>query len=178
MRIGIDIDDTITKTHEYVYFLKKTYLSDYDSSKMLPDDVFIPFIERFERDIHQNVELKDGVKEALDYLHNNGHTIIILSSRGSYYKNITEDTAYQDTVNYFKRNKLPYDKIFVNLTDKRESCIENKIDLFIDDKESECISVESANIPTIKMERKDDVKTNLKVAKNWQEIMMIIKEMN
>lgn len=177
MRIGIDIDDTITKTHEYVYNLKKNNLPEYDPNELLPNEVFIPFIEKYERDIHQNVSLKDGVKEALDYLHNNGHKIIILSSRGSFYKNITEDTAYQDSVDYFNKNNLPFDKIMTNLVDKVEACKENDIDLFIDDKLSMCESVRAAGIKVIKMSNYSDIETDIEIANNWKEIIDKIKEM-
>lgn len=178
MRIGIDIDDTITKTHEYVYYLKKTNLKEYDPSKKLPDEIFIPFIEKYERDIHRYAELKDGVKEALDYLHECGHEIIIMSSRGSFYKTIAEDTAYEDSYNYFKNNNLPFNKMITNLSDKVECAKENKIDLFIDDNIKTCENVLNSGIKVIKMARFDDKECNLDIASNWAEIINKIKEMN
>ena len=54
MRIGIDIDDTITKTHEYVIYLKKKHLPEYNPYELLPDEIFKSFIDKYERDIHQN----------------------------------------------------------------------------------------------------------------------------
>lgn len=66
MKIGIDVDDTITKTHEYVIYLKKKHLPQYDADLKLQEEVFLPFIEKYEREIHQNVQLKHGAKEALD----------------------------------------------------------------------------------------------------------------
>lgn len=178
MRIGIDIDDTITKTHEYVYYLKKTHLKEYNPEEMLPDEVFIPFIENFERDIHKYAELKDGVKEALDYLHERGHTIIIMSSRGSFYKTIAEDTAYQDSCDYFIKHKLLFDKMLTNLDDKASTSKEEKIDLFIDDNIKTCENVRKTGIKVIKMARFDDRKNDLDIANNWSEIINIIKEMN
>lgn len=178
MRIGIDIDDTITKTHECVVSLKKTYLPEYNPNLKLPDDVFVPFIESHERDIHKHAELKDGAKEALEYLHAKGHTIIILSSRGSYYKNITEDTAFQDTYDYFIKNNLPFDKIITNLEEKVSACLENKIDLFIDDNIKVCKSVKDAGIKVVKMARFDDLDNDLETVENWNELIKMIKEMN
>ncbi len=178
MRIGIDIDDTITKTHEYVIYLKKKHLPEYNPYELLPDEIFKSFIDKYERDIHQNVELKNGVKEALDYIHEKGHKIIILSSRGSFYKTITEDTAYQDSYDYFIKNKLHFDKLYTNLKEKTEICKENKIDLFIDDNIKVCQSVEDAGIRVIKMFREDDKESDFEIAKNWQDIIKIIKEMN
>lgn len=178
MRIGIDIDDTITKTHEYVIYLKKTYLKEYDPNELLPNEIFLPFIDKHERAIHKNAELKEGVKEALDYLHKCGHEIIIMSSRGSYYKTIAEDTAYDDSYKYFKKNNLPFDKLITNLNDKVESAKENKIDLFIDDNIKTCESIQESGIKVIKMARFDDRECNLDIAHNWDEIINKIKEMN
>lgn len=178
MRIGIDIDDTITKTHEYVIYLKKKHLPEYNPNEILPDAIFKRFIDEFERDIHQNVTLKEGVKEALDYIHAKGHKIIILSSRGGFYKTIAEDTAYQDTYDYFLKNNLPFDKLYTNLKEKAEICKENKIDLFIDDNALVCQSVKSAGIKVVKMFREDDKESDFEIAKNWQDIIKIIKEMN
>ncbi len=178
MRIGIDIDDTITKTHEYVYYLKKTHLKGYNPKELLPDEVFIPFIEKYERDIHRYAELKDGVKSALDYLHESGHTIIILSSRGSFYKTIAEDTAYQDSYDYFIKHKLPFDKMLTNLDDKVATSKEERIDLFIDDNIKTCENVRNSGVKVIKMARFDDYETNLDIASNWSEIINKIKEMN
>ena len=56
--------------------------------------------------------------------------------------------------------------------------IENKIDLFIDDNIKLCQSVEDAGIRVIKMFREDDKESNFEIAKNWQDIIKIIKEMN
>jgi len=78
MRIGIDIDDTITNSHDYVIYLKKKYLPQYDSTKLLPDDVFREFINKYDSLIHKNAPLKEGVVEAITYLKNAGHTIYIM----------------------------------------------------------------------------------------------------
>lgn len=179
MRIGIDVDDTITKTHEYVIKLKKEAFPDWDPMKMLPEEVFLPFIDKNERKIHQNVELKEGAKEALLYMHEKGHKIIILSSRGSYYNKITEDTAYIDTYNYFLKNGLPFDKIVTNLDGKVEACLENKIDLFIDDNIDVCKSVNDANIKVINMKHKNknNFECNLDTVSNWSEIISKLEEM-
>lgn len=176
MKIGIDVDDTITKTHEYVIYLKKKHLPQYDANLKLQEEVFLPFIEKYEREIHQNVQLKNGAKEALDWLKKRGHEIIILSSRGSFYNNVTEDTAYIDTKNYFIKNNLPFDQIIVNLRNKKEAAILNQIDVFIDDKINVCKEVKSAGINVIKMARFDDIKTDLKIANTWEEIISMIKE--
>ncbi len=67
---------------------------------------------------------------------------------------------------------------YTNLKEKTEICKENKIDLFIDDNIKLCQSVEDAGIRVIKMFREDDKESNFEIAKNWQDIIKIIKEMN
>ena len=41
-----------------------------------------------------------------------------------------------------------------------------------------CQSVEDAGIRVIKMFREDDKESDFEIAKNWQDIIKIIKEMN
>lgn len=112
-------------------------------------------------------------------MHEKGHKIIILSSRGSYYNKITEDTAYIDTYNYFLKHGLPFDKIVTNLDGKVEACLENKIDLFIDDNIGVLMRVNDANIKVINMnhKNKNDFECNLDTVSNWSEIISKLEEM-
>ncbi len=171
MRIGIDIDDTITNSHDYVIYLKKKYLPQYDSTKLLPDDVFREFINKYDSLIHKNAPLKEGVVEAITYLKNAGHTIYIMSARGNYSK-----TSYEDSQDYLLRHNIPYDKLICNVGTKVEAVKCEKIDLFIDDNAQVCNSLRNNNINVIKMKRHDDKEENLLTCANWEEIIKCIKE--
>lgn len=170
MRIGIDIDDTITNSKEYVTNLKKQLYPEYDCNKKLPDNVFLNFINQYDSIIHKNVKLKNGVKESLDYLKKQGHEIVFITARGEFSK-----TSEEDTLNYFKKHNIPYDKLICEAYDKGKIAFDNKIDIFIDDLLTNCRSVNTYGIKVIKFARSDDQdKCEFTVFDNWKEIIKYI----
>lgn len=171
MRIGIDIDDTITDTHDYVIYLKRKYLPEYDAYSLLPDDVFKEFIYKYDSIIHQNVSLKKDAKEAIKELKSRGHEIYIMSSRGSY-----SDNSYEDSYNYLIEHDIPFDKLICNIDTKVDSVKENKIDLFIDDNINICNLLIENGINVIKMKRHDDKEYEHLSFSTWEEIIKCIKE--
>ncbi|MDE6142300.1 MAG: hypothetical protein K2G03_06820 [Bacilli bacterium] len=171
MRIGIDIDDTITNSHDYVVSLKKKYLPQYNPNEMLPDAIFQKFIHKYDAKIHKYAPLKEGVVEALTYLKDHGHTIYIMSARGNYSKK-----AYEDSLNYLSRHNIPYDKLMCNLGDKIDAVKNEKIDIFIDDNIRICDKLKDNGVNVIKMKRHDDEENNHLVCANWEEIIKCIKE--
>lgn len=171
MRIGIDIDDTITNSHDYVVSLKRKYLPQYNPNEMLPDDVFLEFIHKYDSDIHKNAPLKEGVVEAITYLKNQGHTIYIMSARGNY-----SDCSYEDSKEYLKKHNIPFDKLLCNIGTKVEAVKNAKIDLFIDDNIRVCNELRENGINVIKMKRHDDKENDHLVCANWEEIIKCIKE--
>lgn len=171
MRIGIDIDDTISNSRDYVISLKKKYLPQYNPYEMLPDDVFNEFIHKYDPDIHRNASLKEGVVEAITYLKNQGHTIYIMTARGNY-----SDSSYEDSEFYLKKHNIPYDKLICNIGTKVEAIKREKIDLFIDDNTNICHELKKNGISVIKMKRHDDSVNDLIVCANWEEIIKCIKE--
>lgn len=172
MRIGIDIDDTITNSKEYVTNLKKHLYPEYDYNKNLPEDVFLEFINKYDSVIHKNVELKDGVKESLDYLKEQGHEIIFITARGEFSK-----TSEEDTLNYFKEYNIPYDKLICEAYDKGKIAFDNKIDIFIDDLLTNCRRVNTYGIKVIKFARPDDqCEGEFVVFDNWKDIIKYIDE--
>lgn len=171
MRIGIDIDDTITNSHDYVVYLKKKYLPEYNPNEMLPDDVFDEFIHKYDPLISRNAPLKSGAVKAINELKSRGHVIYIMSARGNY-----SDYAYEDSYNYLKKHNIPFDKLICNIGTKVEAVKEANIDLFIDDNIKVCDLLVKNGINVIKMKRYDDLENNHIVCSNWEEIIKCIKE--
>ncbi len=171
MRIGIDIDDTITNSRDYVVSLKKKYLPQYNPYEMLPDDVFQEFIHKYDSDIHTNAPLKEGVVEAISYLKEQGHTIYIMSARGNY-----SDSSYEDSREYLIKHNIPFDKLLCNLGTKIDAIRREKIDLFIDDNTHICDELRKNGVNVIKMKRHDDTENDHLVCASWKEIIKCIKE--
>lgn len=156
MRIGIDIDDTITNTwNDIIPYYSLWFdipIEKLKSGKPYYEpikhrytvDQFFKEIVPIYEGIIPYVSLKDNVKEILDDLHRLGHKIIFISSRGRGYID-----PYSLTKEYLDRNSVYYDKIIVNAEDKYKVCMKEKIDLFIDDSYKHCREVSNLGIKVI-----------------------------
>lgn len=173
MRVGVDIDDTLTETQKYVITLKQKEYPELDPESLLPDDLFKKFITKYDDDIHRHVELKPHAREALEWMHENNHEIYIITARGNYSKN-----SKKDTKEYFKKHNLPYNRMFFNVTKKGEIAFNNGIDIFIDDKESMCEEMQEHKIHAIKLKKEYQGSSAFKVFYNWDEVITYLKLYN
>lgn len=185
MRIGIDVDDTITNTYEYVVDeISKFYKVDKDellSRNLTYDEFFnseefpnysIFAEERYEKCI-SNVGVKKDAIKYISKLYEEGNEIVIITARhvGEY------NNPYEITQNYLFKHNIPYDKIIVNAFDKGKVCEEENIDLFIDDSITNCLRVQEFNVDTLLFDApfnrhfKDIRRVN-----NWEEVYNIIND--
>lgn len=171
MRIGIDIDDTITNSKEYITEIKRNVFPERNPHELLPDEVFVKFMEKFDDSVHKNVTLKSNVQEVFNWMKENNTEIIFITARGFYSKN-----AYDNTVEYFKKHNLPYDKLICEAYNKGLVAKENNIDLFIDDKLMNCLSVKEQGIDVIKFKRTDEDDNGFFTVDNWLDIKKYIEE--
>ena len=157
MRIGIDIDDTMTDSYDDIItayskycnidktqlIKNKTSYEELSDNSKYPD--YLKFsIENFES-IIPNVKLKKHVKEVIDILHKVGFTIEIVTAR-----TLTEyDDPYQISYDYLKRNNIYYDKLNVGVYDKGIFCKEHNIDILIDDSVNNLKKAKAYGIKTI-----------------------------
>lgn len=191
MNIGIDIDNVISNFNEALKeeFLKhdkelrntgivnpNLYVTQgmFDWSE---DEIWGFYLENIER-IAKSLEVKPGAKEYIDKLKEDGHMIVIITGRdnGDYADpwNITE--------NWLKQKEIKYDKLIItdayenNKHAKTEKCIENNIDIMIDDSIHNCMDCIENNITTLLMDtpynraEKDMIRVN-----NWEEVYEFIK---
>ena len=87
------------------------------------------FMKQYMHEIIMNATAKDGAKEVINKLKAEGHKIVIITSRNDEY--FIE--PYRNSELWLKKQGIMYDKLIVNGTDKAKECIENDIDVFIDD---------------------------------------------
>lgn len=165
MRIGIDIDDTMTNTYEYVTSLKKKLFPDLAPGELLPENKYLEFMNKYDDDIHRSVTLKENVKEAFDWLKKNGAEIYLITARGVFSNN-----SYADTVKFLNENEIPYDKLICGIKDKGKCALEEGIELFIDDKLYNCNSVANEGIDVIKFRRNDEEDGVHFTLDNWLDI--------
>lgn len=184
MNIGIDIDDTITYTYEtllpmialkYGMNINKL-MSQKPSYKMLSKS--LPNYEEFASANYSTmakiVPLRDGVVDILTKLREQGHKIIFITAR-----NHTEyDNPYKLSKEYLDFNKIPYDKLIVNASDKVKYCILESIDLFIDDNTNHCKAVQRRGIDTLQFDTIFTEKIKgLERVNSWEEVYNKVQEM-
>lgn len=156
MKIGIDIDDTITNSWEHyipIYsqlfnvsideLKKSTPYYESIKGKCTLEEYYNYMLPIYDA-VTPNITLKENVKETIDKLYELGHQVIFITSRG---KDHTD--PYQASKNYLDKHNIKYDKIIVDSKDKGKVCQEEQIDLFIDDSIKHCKSVSSKGIDVI-----------------------------
>lgn len=156
MRIGIDIDDTITNSYKEIfeqigkyYNVNSYYLIEegYKYEDVSHDEENFPGYINFCRTVVENllktVSIKHGAKEMIKKLQEEGNEIILITARD--YQEFS--APYDLTRQFLKENDIPYDKLYVGIKQKGRFCKENKIDVLVDDSITHCKSAKENNIP-------------------------------
>ncbi|MCI8482361.1 MAG: hypothetical protein HFJ27_04765 [Clostridia bacterium] len=139
MKIGIDIDDVITNTSETI----EEYVMKNNNSQKLQehmkeimkgnpsDPEVIEFCMETYLKVFQKVKLKDNAKEVIQRLLDKENEIYLITARGEnleFFKG-----SEKVTKEFLEDNNIKYTKIFFNAIDKAPLCIDNQIDVMIDD---------------------------------------------
>ena len=192
MRIGIDIDDTLTDVKDELIEAGENYArslgKDIKVDKNFEDknnngnkwqEMFqfnYEELKYFLKDIQESITNKakprENVVEIINKLKNDGNEIIIITARDSEF----HDDPYKYSKDWLDKNNIYYDKLVVNARNKEDACIEEKIDLFIDDSESNCLKVNKAGIKTIRVCNEiENNNSKLICFNNWNEIYSFIQ---
>ncbi len=190
MNIGIDIDNVISNFDEALLEEYLKHDNDLRGTGIVNKDLHMTegmfdWTEKEEREFYlANIErivktlnVKDGAKEYIDKLKQDGHNIFIITGRDNgEYTNPVEMTQ-----KWLKKNNIYYDKlIFTNAYKndkhgKTEKCFENNIDIMIDDSVHICKDCMENNITTLLMDRVFTRKEKgMTRVKNWKEIYEFI----
>ncbi len=157
MRIGIDIDNVITNTDEYLIEKAKLYNSLNNISYRIKknptslkdmfgwnENINIDFENKYLRLMNKEVGCKENVVEIFNKLKNDGHQIILITRRGKWHYLDCKEV----TIEWLNNNDIIYDKLITDVDDKSIVCLEEKIDLFIDDDPTNCMMVAAKGIKT------------------------------
>ena len=183
MRIGIDLDDTITKTDEILFKYAKIYneeekilfninREEWNLTKAFGwnEENIKEFFSKYLKSIYEEAEIKENAKERINKLKDDGNEIIIITARDT--KSLKE--VHEVCKDWLINNKINVDKIVVDGEDKAQNCLENKIDIFIDDNICNCENVyNNLKIPVLLMNgryNKDYQNPKIKRVYNWNEI--------
>lgn len=182
MNIAIDIDDTLTESYDYF----QPYVAEYFnvdieelrrkniSYSNLPDawkpyeiDFCKTYYDRIVADTPFKFHAAIGVKKLKEM----GHKIIIITGRT---KEFYTD-PYMTTVTELEKGDILYDKLICTL-DKGSACIEEKIDVLIDDLPSNCDAASHLGIKTILFTSKanlDATTDHIRVL-DWKSVVDIV----
>ena len=182
MTIGIDLDDTLVNTRDLLKENWKKYIEEnkiVEFTSELPDDInrfgnkiIDTFWDQYREEMAYP-SLIEGAKEVINKLHEEGAKIIIISFRKGKY--ITD--PYMLTKNWLDRHGIHYDKIYVDTGSKVDECVENEVNLFIDDKESHCEDVSGAGIDVLLFTNQyNHAENRFKRVDSWYDVEKYIKE--
>ena len=176
MKIGIDMDDTITCTTEMIEEYSKKYSLD---NNMTEEELWnitenkINFLENYLQEIYEKVPLKEGAKEVIKKLRTSGNKIYIITARTTIYV----DDIIKLTKKYLDKNDLKIDGIFVNGKDKVKICQKNNIDIMIDDSLYNYQMLTQNNIKTILFDDKNKYDIINNKVQNWYQIIDLINKL-
>lgn len=188
MRIGLDIDNVILETDEEI--LKEMLIEDKNKRNKgiinnNADYIFLgmfdwskeeidAFLNTKMEDIAKNLKPKKDAKYYIDKLIDDGHEIYLISNRSNkQYQNAYLTTKKNLEVNDIKYNKL----IITESNDKSKECLDEKIDLMIDDRASNCMKLLDKNINCLLFKTKYEKRSfnNLNSVSSWHELYEYIK---
>ncbi len=169
MKIGIDMDNTICFTNEKVreyenIFLKENNINIY----ILWYDTYYAneFLTKYLEKIYTEVEPKQDAITIINKLKEQGHKIYIITARTNNY--VTD--IYEIINNYCIKHNIKVDGIFINAGDKVDICIDNNIDIMIDDSFYKYDRLKSNNIKTILFDEYNEYPYIKKRILSWKEL--------
>lgn len=182
MKIGIDIDDTICNTWEFVkpYYEKKFNLdknitenNSYFNALNCSLEEYYDFCKKNISKLAFNVPVKKDAVMYINKLKEEGHEINFITARSTF----DMEEPYDQTKKYLEQNNIKYDNLYVNSLKKEEVTLKNNIDIFIDDSVKHCTNVSKTGIDVLMMTTTYNKKyTNFKKVNNWKEIYDFINK--
>ena len=174
MKIGIDIDDTLTDTKEEISKQIKKYrhiykLKRYNEFHQLSDENFKKFMVEFGEKIYCGMKLKKRAKNTIQEWKEQGHFIYFITAREE--SECPKIETY--TKKYLKKYQIPYDGIIFGSKNKGIDCQRLGIDVFIDDRESVLDTIKGTFLIRMISDKKHYSK--YQKVRNWKEIQEIIK---
>lgn len=165
MRIGIDIDGVLTNIEQWqLDYGSKFYYNHYKKEIVnhkgyetydifeSPHQYDDEFWEEYFIDFSINVDVRKFAAEVIKKLKKDGNDIIIITARGSFLSHYKNGMFYEKNKKivkkWLKKNDILYDEIIFSPEDKLDICIDNGINLMIEDK-VENINKISTKLPVI-----------------------------
>ncbi len=193
MNIGIDIDDTISETFEILLPYAQKYTiedlkrkSEINMNQDFLNHFYIVYMNgwnekealafwsKYYAEILKKANIKIFASDVINKLKKEGHKIYLITARWD----MPNDNIQEITKKWLSNNKIEYDELIINATDKLKLVKEKNIDIFIDDSFNNCKNiVENSNARVYIMNSKVNQNLNHKNIQrvySWPEIYSLI----
>ncbi len=189
MIIGLDIDNVIsafdekilqnllildkTKRNAGIINPKAKYITRgmFDWSEEEVEDFYAKHMERIAKDLRTRRESRKYINKLIA----DGHTIVLITHRVFPDYNQPEKT----TTEWLAKRKINYHKLIISQSpDKTQECIENKVDIMVDDRASQCKKMIANGVKCILMltkYNKEDA-DGVPFARNWADLYKEISQ--
>lgn len=161
MRIGIDIDGVLTNLEQWQLDNGSKFFSKYNKSVVREEGYEIPeifnvneelddeFWDEYLFEYARREPARKYASEVIKMLKDSGNEIYIITARYLTDRDTEDGQKMRKTViDWLKKEDIIYDKIIFAPEDKLETCLENDVDVMIEDK-VENIKKISTRIPVI-----------------------------
>ena len=156
MNIGIDIDDTISETYETLLPYSQKYTiedlkreSKVEMDSNLSNHFYIVYMNgwnekeatdfwsKYYGEILRQLNIKKFAAEVIKKLKQQGHKIYLITARWD----MPNDNIKEITEKWLEENKVEYDELIINASDKLKLVQEKDIEIFIDDSLNNCKTI-------------------------------------
>lgn len=149
MNIGIDIDGVLTDLENYIETVGKEYTlqNNLEFDDKMNKNTIHGFFSKGDSkrfwDLHwesyaETIKARKNASKVIEKLKNDGNKIIIITAR-TYDSPIIKDGIKRQKnmekliIKWLKRNNIKYDKLVFSNLNKLKDCLNNKIDIMIED---------------------------------------------
>ena len=192
MNIGIDIDGVLTDVEQYqldygskvlfeLYHKGVANGEQYDLTEIFDIDKNLDntFWKKYLYDYATKEPARKFANEVTKKLRDDGNKIYIITARMLTDKDTLEGQKMREIIiNWLKENEIYYDEIIFSPEDKLKICLNNNIDVMIEDKEDNINKI-SKHIPVICFNagyNKECKGTNIYRCYSWYDVYSKIKE--
>ena len=190
MRIGIDIDDTTFNTAKSMIKYADIFEEERngksikrDGFGLIKDHHYLKslygwnvktkfnFFDKYCNQLIKESEMIENANTIIKKLKNDGNIICFISARFS------DPLSTKITIDSMRENDILYDELYLGIKDKISFCLDNKIDLMIDDSYETCKVLKEKGTDTILMTSKMNeqiVDNQIIRAHNWNDLYNLI----
>lgn len=187
MKIGVDIDGVLIDFYERLRYRAEIFnCTERDKNKVedsnnywvqvrygFSNEEWTTFCDKYLLELTKESCFKPGAEEVLKMLKQDGHELIVISTRGTEFEEMI--TLVEEKIN---NSEIKFDKYYWKNENKVETCKKEKIDIMIDDDLNNCKKMSENGINTFYFRNIYGMQlleqNNLQEVHDWAEIYRLI----